>query len=191
MKLDEATGILEYMASIWPNRDLDEQQVAVWMETLQDVKPAHARQAVRNLKLVKTFWPSHAEFYEAVEAIVHREAVTQAEIEAGERGSTVCPDCQGNLWVEINRAGQGHVIRCERCNPEPKTKNPDGTPIEHKPNCSCGRCYYGPKRWAAICAGRDGMTRPKERTLQNEQNRQRMGALRDDLAMVGRVEGEF
>lgn len=191
MTPEDANGILRYMTATWPHRELDEAQVAVWIETLAEVKPAHAREAFRNLKLVKTFLPSHAEFFEAVEAIVHRESLIQAEIESGERGSTICPDCDGNLWIEVDRVGQGHVVRCERCNPEPRTKNPDGSPVEHRANCSCARCFYGPKRYAAIRAGRDGMGPKKDPTLQREQNRQRMGELRDDLALVGRVEEEF
>jgi hypothetical protein len=187
---EAAKQMVAYMAATW-RHEFTESELVIWAETFDGVKPAHAREAFRNLKLVKTFLPSHAEFFEAVEAVGHREALIQQEIESGERGSIICPDCDGNLWVEVDRGGQGHVVRCERCNPEPPVKNPDGSPVEHKAGCSCGRCAYGPKRLAAIRAGRDGMSPRRDRSLDHEQNRQRMGALRDDLALVGRIDEEF
>lgn len=161
----DSEQVLKLMAATWPG-ELTEDRIAVWTDTLADVRPGHAREAIRNLKRVKTFLPSHAEFFEAVEAIIHREATQQEEIEAGATGGTLCPDCDGNLWIEVDRVGQGHVVRCERCNPAPKTKNPDGTAVEHKSGCTCMICHYGPKRAALIRVGRDGLG--PRRKVENE-----------------------
>lgn len=156
MNAEQAKEVLRYITATW-RIEMTDDQAASWMETLADVLPGHAREAVRNLKRVKTIVPNHAEFFEAVEAIAHRLDVEQQEIESGETGGTICPECDGNGWVEVDRVGQGHVIRCPRCNPEAPRRAPDGSPIQHKSGCSCSRCHYGPKRYAAILAGRDGM----------------------------------
>lgn len=193
MTPDECGAVLQYMVATWPHRELDEQQVAVWLETFAPVRPAWAREAIRNLKRVKTFMPSHAEFYEAVEAIEHREAVMHEERMLAEPGGSVCV-CDGNGWIIVDRVGQGHVERCEKCNPAPRTHAPNGEPIEHKAGCSCGRCYYGPKRLRAIQSGRDGMpSRSEQRNMQQATNHERVAGLKDRLATVGRdVEaGEF
>lgn len=183
MDLEQAKQVLSYMSATWPG-ELTDDRIAVWCETLADVKPGHAREAVRSLKSVKTFMPSHAEFFEAIEVILTREALQQAEIEAGRTGGDVC-ECAGNAWVEIDSTRQGVVKRCERCNPEPRTRDALGASIEHKKNCSCARCFYGPKRHAAIRAGRDGMGPRRSSSLEDLSNADRMNALRDSIAHVG------
>lgn len=82
MNLEQAKGIIDQMSRTWVG-ERSEDQLAEWYDTLAPLNPAQASEAVRNLKFVKTFWPSHAEFFEAVESVVHRQAQReQAELAA-------------------------------------------------------------------------------------------------------------
>lgn len=166
MNQEQTELVLKAMAATWPGEITDDRIVA-WIDTLRDMLPAHAREAIRNLKRVKTFLPSHAEFFEAVDAIKHRESLEHEERMLAEPGGSVC-ECGGNGWVEVDRIGQGHVERCPRCNAEPARRDEEGNPIEHKAGCTCGRCHYGPKRYAIIQTGRDGMGPRRKSPVENE-----------------------
>ncbi len=165
MNQDQSEQVLKVMAATWPGEMTDDRIVA-WVDTLREILPAHAREAIRDLKRVKTFLPSHAEFFEAIEAIKTRESVDHEERMLAEPGGAFCV-CGGAGWVEVDTEGQGHVERCQRCNPTPATKDAEGNPIAHAAGCTCGRCHYGPKRWSIIQSGRDGMG-PRRTTVENE-----------------------
>lgn len=93
MTADEARQVLAYMANVWPNTQLDEPQVAVWLETLAPMSPAHARAAARTLKAQSQFFPSHALFLETAAAIrraqEHADSATRGLPVSSER---VSPD---------------------------------------------------------------------------------------------------
>lgn len=64
---EDVRQLLAYMAATW-RVEFTEAQVAVWAETFQPVKPAHAREALRWLKGETSIVPSHAQFLEAAAA---------------------------------------------------------------------------------------------------------------------------
>lgn len=110
--------LVAYMAATW-RAEFTEAEVMVWAETFDGIDPGHAMEAMRNLKLVKTFLPSHAEFHEAVEAVLHRIERQRAQLPT----TTSTPVSRekakeyiGKIRASLNTVGDGGTAatRAER-----------------------------------------------------------------------------
>lgn len=148
MNLEEAKSVVKQLAATW-RTDLNEAEALVWMDTLGDLQPAHARAAVRALSQTADFMPSHAEFlrvYNRQKTIADEQHETQM---LGTTGGASC-DCEGG-FTEVEGPGALTLRRCARCNPAPPADNSG-----HPKNCTCLTCSYGPARAASIRRGGDG-----------------------------------
>lgn len=113
----EAAQILTELAATWPQRALDDAQVAVWCDTLKGVSIDAGRAGLRRLRESLDFPPSHHEFLVAAQEEGRRLAARN-HLAAGEKGP--CRECNDDQWVTLGNPGFGAVptVRpCSRCMP--------------------------------------------------------------------------
>lgn len=70
MTRDEAIGVLRVMTAAWPNANLGDDTVELWIEYLDTVGHAEARTAASELVLSEQWMPTVARFRETI--IAHR-----------------------------------------------------------------------------------------------------------------------
>lgn len=78
MTLDEADKIIAELNICFPNKNLLVEEVVRWEENLSGYEYADARQAVKYIENTSRYWPSWAEFREAL-LPVHRERLRELE----------------------------------------------------------------------------------------------------------------
>jgi hypothetical protein len=113
----EAQAVLAEIRATWPNREIDEAQGLVWMDTLAPIGIDSARSAVRFLRQTKDFPPSHHEFLVAAQEQGRRLA---AENSLGDGEAGPCRECGDDQWVTLGHPsfGQTPTVRpCSRCMP--------------------------------------------------------------------------
>lgn len=66
MTLDEADRIIAELNICFPNKNLLVEEVVRWEENLSDYEYEDARLAVKNIENNSRYWPSWAEFREAI-----------------------------------------------------------------------------------------------------------------------------
>lgn len=116
MNLREAQTLIAEMAATWPQRQLDEAQVAVWCDTLKGVSIDAGRAGLRRLRESLDFPPSHHELLVASQEEARRLAAHRQI--AGEKGP--CRECNDDQWVTLGTPAFGAVptVRpCSRCMP--------------------------------------------------------------------------
>ena len=145
MQADQAKEVVRYICATW-RVEMTDDQADVWHETLADIAPAHARDAIRALRDVADIVPSHAEF---ARAVVEAKRRADARHEERQIGAPEKCDCDGG-WVEGPPYAAGYsntVSRCPRCSPAEKPLS------EHDAKCTCFGCRYGARALAEARAG--------------------------------------
>ena len=72
MNRNEAETVLKLLTASF-YRELAEDEVIVWFDTLSTVSYVHGQEAVRQLRETCKFMPSHAEFFEVVKSLRRRD----------------------------------------------------------------------------------------------------------------------
>lgn len=137
MNKSEAGVVLAEMAATWPNREMDDAQLAVWADTLKGLSIDAARAGLRRLRQSLDFPPSHHELLVAAQEEGRRLA---AHRHVGSGESSPCPECNGDEWVMLGTPNFGAVptVRpCSRCMPVQFVRWSEG---HMKSGHKCGEC---------------------------------------------------
>lgn len=88
MNQTEAAQVLAEMTAMWPQRELTAPEVQMWVTEFRPLRAATSLTAIRDLRKVCDWLPTHREFLSSYQAVSRREALAQSSIPESTSGVT-------------------------------------------------------------------------------------------------------
>lgn len=80
MNKSEATQVLAEMTATWPQRELTPPEVQLWLSEFKPLRAETTLIAVRELRKVCDWLPTHSQFFSSYQAVSRREALERSAI---------------------------------------------------------------------------------------------------------------
>lgn len=80
MNQHEVSEVIAEMSATWPQREMTQPEVQMWVAELVPLRATTAIVAVRELRKVCDWMPTHSQFLISYQAVSRREALEQASL---------------------------------------------------------------------------------------------------------------
>lgn len=82
MNDQSAVRVIALLTAAWPDTELPDATLTLWMDSMRDIDPALGMEAAATLTRTNKWYPRLAEFLDAVNALKRRQIVQDSEVRA-------------------------------------------------------------------------------------------------------------